>query len=195
VRLFIYSYRYEYSEINSVHRAKSSGSVIFAVWHEQMIAFLTAHAWTEPYLALASRSKDGDYAAHIASRLGFIPVRGSSRNSEKDKGGKQAIEEYIQKLGSGYSGGITVDGPKGPRHFCKIGIAKIAQETGCPIIPGVAVASRHWVINSWDQFKIPKPFAKITLTYAEPIWVNKDATQEELVEVCTTVEQSMKAML
>lgn len=59
------------------------GAYIFAVWHEQMISFLTCHAWTERFLAMASRSRDGEFAAFIATKMGFVPVRGSSRKKKR----------------------------------------------------------------------------------------------------------------
>lgn len=184
----MFTYRFRHLKSNKSERDKIQGAFIFAIWHEQMIGFLSAHAWTQPYLTLASKSKDGDYAAFVSEHMGFIPVRGSSKKKNAEKGGKEAIETYIQQLGSGICGGITVDGPKGPRHSCKIGIAKIAQQSGCPIIPGVAVASNYWTLKSWDKFKIPKPFSRIDVVYSEPIWVKKDASPEELSEVCKMIE-------
>lgn len=146
---------------------------------------------------MASRSADGDYAAYVSSRMGFTPVRGSSKTrktSRTEKGGKEASEEYIKKLSEGISGGITVDGPKGPRHSCKMGIAKIAQKSGSPILPGVAIASHAWILNSWDKFKIPKPFSRIDIIYADPIWVESTASDDDLLNICRQVEESLKKL-
>lgn len=194
VRTLMATYRFEHAPGNKLQREKFKGTFIFAIWHEEMIGFLSAHAWTHPYLTLASKSKDGDYAAFVSSKMGFTPVRGSSKKKNVDKGGKEAIEEYIQYLTTGTSGGITVDGPKGPRHTCKIGIAKIAQQTGCPIVPGVAIASNAWELNSWDKFKIPKPFSKISVVYGDPIWVKSDATPDELLMICSQIEKAITAL-
>lgn len=167
---------------------------VFAVWHEHVLSVLSAHAWTVPFLTLASRSKDGDYAAFVCKKFGFIPVRGSSRKKNKDKGGKEAIQEYIAKMGEGISGGITIDGPKGPRHGCKPGIVLIAKETQAPILPAIAEAKSVWEFNSWDRFKVPKPFATIVITYGEPIMVPKDATPEQVTEYCHLVEERLAAL-
>jgi lysophospholipid acyltransferase (LPLAT)-like uncharacterized protein len=167
------------------------GSFIFAVWHEHVVSVMTAHAWTEPYLALSSRSKDGDYAAFVSVKMGFTAVRGSSRKKGVDKGGKEAMQEYKEKLGTGLSGGLTVDGPKGPRQVCKVGIALISQESGAPILPVTGLANRYWQFNSWDKFKIPKPFAKIVMTYGEPIIVEKS---EDPALAAERVTQALKSL-
>ena len=170
------------------------GSFVFAVWHEQVVSALCGHAWSEPYLTLTSRSRDGDYAAFVSQKLGFVSVRGSSKKRNKDKGGKEAIQEYVAKMNQGVSGGITVDGPKGPRQKCKAGVVLISMQTQSPILPVVGIASSYWEFNSWDKFKIPKPFAKIILQYGEPIQIQPDATPEQIEEVCGQVTNALKQL-
>lgn len=178
------------------HREKArtlnpKGSYIFVMWHEQVIAVMNGHAYTEPYLALASRSKDGDYAAFVAKKLGFTPVRGSSNRKRQDKGGKEALALYVDKLNEGLCGGLTVDGPKGPRHKCKPGAVVMSKLTGAPILPVVAVARHKITFNSWDKFKIPLPFTKIIMTYGEPIQVERDADESRVAEISEMVNQSL----
>jgi lysophospholipid acyltransferase (LPLAT)-like uncharacterized protein len=167
-------------------------SFIFAVWHEQVVSVMSGHAFTEPYLALASRSKDGDYAAYVSKKMGFIPVRGSSKKRNKDKGGAEALSLYIAKLKQGISGGITVDGPKGPRQVCKLGVTVIAKQTGSPVLPVVGIVNRYWEFNSWDRFKLPKPFAKIIMEYDDPIFIPEDSSEEKINEYCQEIAQRMK---
>lgn len=183
---------YRFSVSGQEHVPK--GAFVYSVWHEQVLMVLGAHAWTGPFMTLASRSKDGDYAAFICKKLGFMPVRGSSRKKNKDKGGKEAMLEYVTRMRDGGRGGITVDGPRGPRQVCKVGIVLIAQQTGAPIVPVVAVARAVWEFNSWDRFKLPKPFSKVALCYGEPILVENDATPERIDECCRLVETRMKEL-
>lgn len=197
IKALVFTYRIEIRGQEHTEKAKSlnpNGSFVFAVWHEQVVSVLSGHAWTEPYLTLTSRSKDGDYAAFVAKKMGFVSVRGSSKKRNKDKGGKEAIQEYVTKLNQGISGGITVDGPKGPRQKCKVGAAIIAQQTGAPILPVVGIANRYWEFNSWDKFKIPKPFAKIVMQYGEPIQVEADATPERIEAICNQVSEDLKKL-
>lgn len=194
IKSLVSTYRITIKGIEHREKAKAlnpKGSFVFAVWHEQVVSVMSAHAWTEPYLALSSRSKDGDYAAFVSEKMGFVAVRGSSKKKNKDKGGKEALLEYITKLNQGISGGLTVDGPKGPRQMCKPGAAIMSQQTGAPILPVAGVAEKYWQFNSWDKFKIPKPFTKITMIYGKPIQVEENASPENILEICNQVTQAL----
>ena len=59
-----------------------------------------------------------------------------------------------------------------------------AQRAGAPIIAIRAFADRVWRLRSWDQFEIPKPFARITVVLSDPVFVEamnarEAATQTE----------------
>jgi lysophospholipid acyltransferase (LPLAT)-like uncharacterized protein len=197
VRSLISTYKIEVQGTEFRDKARTLGphkSFIFALWHEQVISVMTGHAWTEPFLTLASRSKDGDYAAFVSEKMGYVSVRGSSRRKHIDKGGKEALMEYIAGVNKGISGGMTVDGPRGPRQKCKPGVVIVARDTGSPVLPVVAIANRYWEFNSWDRFKIPKPFAKIIMLYGEPISIESGASNERVDEVCAQVTESLKAL-
>ncbi len=197
VKALISTYRFEREGMEHLETAKKhhpKEAVLIACWHEQMIAFLSAHAFAFPYMAMASRSKDGEYAAFIAAKMGFIPVRGSSRRRGKEKGGKEAIDIYISNMNEGGRGGITIDGPKGPRHTCKPGIVLIAQQTGAMIIPGAAFPKNYWEFNSWDKFKLPVPFTRIKLRYAEPFAVSAELSANQIGEACKKVEAGIKSL-
>ncbi len=197
VKALISTYRFEREDQEQLEKALAhhpKRAVVIGCWHEQMIAFLSAHSGSFPYMAMASRSKDGEYAAFICRKLGFIPVRGSSRKRGKEKGGKEAIETYISNMNEGGRGGITLDGPKGPRHVCKPGIVMIAQQTGAMILPGAAFAQKYWEFNSWDKFKLPKPFSRIKLRYGEPFAVASDITQTQIIEACRLMEERLKRL-
>ena len=56
----------------------------------------------------------------------------------------------------------------------------------------VGIANRYWEFNSWDKFKIPKPFAKIVMQYGCPIQVESDAGQERIFEICNQVTQVLQ---
>lgn len=185
------TYRIELRGKENLDTAKASGpfnNFIFALWHEQVVSIMKAHMDTYPYLILASRSKDGDYAAFVASKMGFLPVRGSSAKRGKDKGGKAALIEFEKKTKEGHCSAMTVDGPKGPKNKCKPGVPIVARTTGTPILP-VASASRHfWEFNSWDKFQLPKPFTKIIVSYGSPIMVGPD---ENIEDVCLRVDNAL----
>jgi lysophospholipid acyltransferase (LPLAT)-like uncharacterized protein len=197
VKALTSTYQFEREDQEQLEKAVShhpKRAVVIGCWHEQMIAFLSIHSGSFPYMAMASRSKDGEYAAFIARKMGFIPVRGSSRKRGKEKGGKEAIDTYISNMMEGGRGGITMDGPKGPRHTCKPGIVIIAQQTGAMILPGAAFAQKYWEFNSWDKFKLPKPFTRIKLRYAEPFAVPANISQTQITEACRLIEERIKKL-
>lgn len=191
------TYRFEIKNPEMREKARNTSpnnSFVFAIWHEQSVNCLFVHSWTEPYLALASKSKDGDFAAEISRRSGYVPIRGSSKKNNVDKGGKEALTEFVQYLKKGTSGGITIDGPKGPRRKCKAGIVIMAQRSGSPILPVVTQANSYWEFNSWDRFKLAKPFTKITMMYGEGIFIKPDITESEVNESLKQVDEAMEKL-
>ena len=198
VKSLIMTYKVQWVGVENLARARAASpdnSMIVTAFHETVVPVMRAHAWTEPFALLSSRSKDGDYAAFVSKKMGFIAVRGSSKKRNKDKGGKEAMEEFLLNLRSGNGIGITIDGPKGPRHICKPGAVVLAQKSGAPILPTIGVSSSYWEFGSWDRFKLPKPFATITVIYGEPIFVPADSTPEEISRYCVQVSDVMKKIL
>lgn len=190
---------YKFNVINLENREKTRAlnpnrAFIFAVWHGQVLSAMSYHAWTEPFLILASRSKDGDYAAYVASKMNFVPVRGSSKKKNKDKGGKEAMLEFIAKLKLGTSAGLTVDGPKGPNQECKVGVVIMSKESRAAILPTVCLPNSYWQFNSWDKFKIPKPFTTINVIYGEPMLIPAEATPEEIESYRFQISDVMKKL-
>lgn len=197
VKALVSTYKHEVTNLEFREKARSMNpmrSFIFAVWHGQVLSAMSYHAWTEPYLILASRSKDGDYAAYVASKMNFVPVRGSSRKKNKDKGGKEALFEFIAKLKKGVSAGLTIDGPKGPNQVAKAGVIVMSQQSGAAILPAICLPKSYWQFNSWDKFKIPKPFTTIRVIYGEPMVIPSDATPEQIDGYRLQLTEDMKKL-
>ena len=48
----------------------------------------------------------------------------------------------------------------------------VARRSGVAVLPLITTADREWVLHkSWDQFKIPKPFARVCVVYGAPVTV------------------------
>ena len=169
VRLLLATYRFRLA--GEPHRQVASGqhprgSFCIALWHEQLLPCILAHRG-QPFAPLASLSSDGDIVTWVMRRFGFrSAIRGSS-----SRGGEEARDELVQIMDRGWFTAVTVDGPRGPRRRVKGGVVDVARRSGVAILPLVAVADRAWVLRSWDEFKIPKPFARIAVRYAEPVTV------------------------
>ena len=167
VRLLASTYKIRFFYEEGTHKAKShhsQGSYCMALWHEYLLASIIAHR-KMPFAPLASLSKDGDLVTFVMDRLGFQTIRGSS-----SRRGEEARDELVEITSKGWFTAITVDGPRGPRRRVKGGIVDVARRSHVAVLPLVAAADREWVLTrSWDQFKIPKPFARIAVQYGEPI--------------------------
>jgi len=155
---------------------RADGRAVYATWHQRMPYHF--HFFGSRHVTMMiSRSRDGEYAARIAQWLGFKSVRGSST-----RGGPRALKAIIDEIKTGETGGMLADGPLGPPRVAKMGSVLMAREAEAPLIPVLWGADRCWVLNSWDRYLIPKPFARVVIHYAEPIWVPAEATGEELEE-------------
>ena len=143
----------------------SGDRVIYASWHQRLLYH--AHRLRKRRIrVMISQSRDGEYIARLENWLGLKAVRGSST-----RGGVDALKDLVRKMRDGANGGMIPDGPTGPPRETKIGTIILARMTGAPIIPISWGADRCWIFNSWDRFMIPKPFARISYYYGEPILV------------------------
>ena len=167
-----HTYRYKYiNKEFKEHILKSSPNknYIHAFWHQNILAAanLTIDV---PHILMSSLSRDGDIIHDIFGRYGYVFARGSS-----SRGGKDALLQMIRQMNSEkLPGVITVDGPKGPFKVPKHGIFKVAQKTQTPIIPLCLYPEEFWEFNSWDRFRLPKPFTTIIVLYGNPIYVGPE---------------------
>lgn len=138
---------------------------IFAFWHSHMLPLVWQHR-EEKVAVLISTHADGEIIARICEAFGYRTIRGST-----SRGGARALVEIARTLERGIEVAITPDGPRGPAHSIAPGALYAAQRANAPIVPIYVHASRAWHLATWDSFMIPKPFARLTIRYGEPIFV------------------------
>jgi lysophospholipid acyltransferase (LPLAT)-like uncharacterized protein len=169
LKLLLFSYRLirvEGAELEKEALARSAGKAVYCSWHQ---------------------SRDGEFAARFINALGLGDVRGSST-----RGGLGALIKLKQKIIAGETnGGMVVDGPLGPARVAKMGAVLLAKNSKTPLMPVMWGTDRCWVLNSWDRFIIPKPFAKIVYCHTEPIWVPESASDDELEIYRKQLEDSL----
>jgi lysophospholipid acyltransferase (LPLAT)-like uncharacterized protein len=149
--------------------------IIYAYWHRHI--FVTIYRFKKTGARpLISLSEDGELVAQIAEEFGMKPVRGSS-----SRGGARAFLELVNTIKNDRAEVlITADGPKGPPCRIKDGTIRLAQKTSAVIIPIAWYSSRQKIFEkTWDKFKIPLPFGRITYSYGEPFEVLHRAPREE----------------
>ena len=138
---------------------------IFALWHGQLLP-LVVHHRSQGIRILISEHRDGELIARIANRLGLASIRGSTT-----RGAARALLAMCDSLVSGHEIAVTPDGPRGPALTFASGAVVAANRAGAPIVAIGVSASRAWRLRSWDSFMIPKPFARVTVAYSDPKYV------------------------
>jgi hypothetical protein len=149
--------------------------VLFALWHGELLPLLWHQRGTNVAIVI-SEHRDGEIIAQIAHALGYRTVRGSS-----SRGGSRALIGLMREIDAGRDGAITPDGPRGPARVFAPGAAVAAQRTGALIAPIRAQASRAWRLKSWDRFLIPKPFARVRVSFG-PLTAVTAASPREAAE-------------
>jgi hypothetical protein len=161
-------------------------------------AFLHAHqvatvvASERGTAAVVSRSADGDLLVPALRVAGVIPLRGSTRDGARDKGGSEALALLCAHVRQGNPAYLSVDGPRGPRHTVHRGVAALASDTGARILPAVAVARWRLIFcRTWDRMQLPLPGSRIDIVFAPPLAMGPADTPER---VRAQVAESLAAL-
>ena len=161
---------------------------IYMFWHRDLLLMLF-HRLGSDVCVVISSSKDGELIAGPVEVLGVKTVRGSSTRQ-----GSQAYRAIL-KMAKERQLGITPDGPKGPSKVIQPGVVHIALMAKIPVIPVALQADKEWLFNSWDKFRLPKPFCRVTAIYGEPFYVNDKTELDEaivkLTDICKELEKQL----
>lgn len=166
---------------------------LFVLWHGRMLLPLVqeaerAHAkgLEHDLSVLVSPSDDGSIVVPILRRFGVRVIRGST-----SRGGARALRQMLTELRRGGTIVLTPDGPRGPRHSTNTGAAWLSKATGFPILPLGCVTDSAWRLDSWDDFVIPRPRARVVISYGDILRVDRNADDEELERVTATMADSL----
>ena len=148
--------------------------MIFLVWHGRI--FIVPYFFRKRnIMPLISPSEDGEIPAQIMARWGYKILRGSGSHSMV-----KAWNEMKKELLKGGEVIIVPDGPKGPNRVFKMGVIKLAHQTGAMLVPFSFSTSRKKILNSWDKFLFSKPLARVVAIYGDPIFISSHLSEEEL---------------
>jgi hypothetical protein len=167
---------------------KNGNKLIAALWHQRIIAVIGYAKRFGVYRpsVMISSSRDGDLIADVFSRMNFRPVRGSS-----SRNGKQALLAMVDDLKRNSFAVHILDGPKGPKGVIKPGLLVMARQSGAPVIPVYATVSRAWILRSWDNCMIPKPFSKIVIRWDQPIAIPGEMDERKFEDTRQALEEYM----
>jgi lysophospholipid acyltransferase (LPLAT)-like uncharacterized protein len=189
IRIVCGSLRWEkidWGHLESIHKAGRRSIVAF--WHGRIFPGTYAFR-NRGIVVMTSRNRDGDYIAGVIQRFGYEAARGSST-----RGGRAAIQEMLRLMKQNRDLGFTVDGPLGPRYVAKPGAAYVARKTGNAVLPFSVSVEKKWVMRSWDHFIVPKPFSRAFLLIGAPIYVDANATKEEIAEAEAEIQRSLEEL-
>lgn len=160
---------------------------IYAFWHRAI--FATMWWWRNRGIVVMNTTNfDGQWTRRVIERLGYGTAQGSS-----SRGGLKGLAVMGQRLREGLDVAFTIDGPRGPRYVAKPGPAMLARKTGFPILVFHTTAERGITLEkTWDQFQLPKPFSRVVMILAPPIWVPRDAGKELLEEKHNEMQRSLE---
>jgi len=176
------------SSLQRVHletpRARDE-KVIYAFWHGRMLVPAVMYRFRKAGI-LISEHRDGEYIARVVARLGFLPIRGSTT-----RGGVRALRGAIERSRKGIDVAFTPDGPRGPRYVVQKGVIYAASRTGLRIVPVGIEAWPAWVVGSWDEFVIPKPFGRAAIVEGEPIRIAPNLDSPGFARACSELETAL----
>ena len=163
-------------------------------WHQHHVAGSTLiRSWIRRGFKacfLISGSVDGDVPARIAKSWGAEVIRGSANQS-----GTLALRDMQRMMKNGFSIVTTADGPRGPKYEFKVGAILMARVAAVPIIPIACAADRAWYLNRWDDFMIPKPFARIAIAIGEPYALPPGTPLDELEPHRLLVQERVMSLM
>lgn len=190
-RLLFATCRVEHNYIENINRCEGHAKpFIAAFWHYSIIYIVgCSKARGRKWVAMVSASKDGEYIARILKVMGCEVVRGS-----RSKGGLGALKDMLFSLAKGLDAAIVADGSKGPARTVQAGVIMLSSKSGSPILPVAWAADRYIAFRSWDRTVLPKPFARISIWYGEPMQVPSDVKREELERYRLELEKRLNSL-
>ena len=138
---------------------------------------------------LISASVDGEVPDRIARSWGAEVIRGSANQT-----GALVLRDMQQMMKRGVSIVTTADGPNGPNHEFKVGAVLMARIGAVPLVPLACAADRAWYLNRWDNFMVPKPFARVVYAIGTPLTVPADTPVDALEEFRRRMEDATNSL-
>jgi len=165
-------------------KQKKTAKRIYCFWHNRLLGLAFTERKKNVGILISSHF-DGEVIARIVKRMGYIPMRGSST-----RGGAEGLLTMLRNEDVWHLA-VTVDGPRGPKGVVKPGAIFLAAKSALEIVPVSCDTARKWELPSWDNFQIPKPFAKIIVTMGEPMKIKKECNHTQIKEYAELLAQRL----
>jgi lysophospholipid acyltransferase (LPLAT)-like uncharacterized protein len=195
LRLFWWSYRVQTVIGADIVERVLANDKVYApcYWHQHTVLCLNMmRNWIHRGFRagfVVTPSVDGEVPARIARSWGAEVIRGSAKRT-----GALAMRDIHAVMKKGVSIVTAADGPLGPKAEFKAGVVLMARIGSAEMIPIACAADRAWYLNRWDDFMIPKPFARVVLAVGEPQVIPAGSSMEDLETHRKNMEDAVKSL-
>jgi lysophospholipid acyltransferase (LPLAT)-like uncharacterized protein len=151
---------------------KGDQPVIFAGWHGMTMMFVPMiqhfHPKMSSFVVLMPDDWRGETLRIWTEKMGAVPYP-MNLYGDTTLGMARQLLQLIRQIKGGKHLYITPDGPDGPAHFIKPGVAFIARKSNAIIVPFGAYCRHAYILPRWDRYTIPLPFSRIYYHIGTPI--------------------------
>ena len=172
--------RYRAVGLDHLKKAEDSGRpLITPTWHGMTMIF-GGYLVTELGRKLLAIVPDDHRGAvlSIAIRRAGGEVFPISMDADSLVAARRLLA-LIRELKQGRTLAMNPDGPDGPTHVPKEGVAYIARKSNALLVPGAAFTSTCFHIPRWDRYVVPFPFSRTTVVFGAPLDLSSELDNEK----------------
>ncbi|MGH9650018.1 MAG: lysophospholipid acyltransferase family protein, partial [Terriglobales bacterium] len=107
------------------------------------------------------------------------------------RGAVRALLGMHKVIDAGRTVAFSIDGPRGPKYVAKPGPVLLARNTGVPVMCFHIALENPWILPSWDDFMIPKPFSRALVRIGKLIHVPEEADSATLERYHADVQATL----
>ncbi len=178
IELVIATLRWRMENLEPARAALDGPDGLIALfWHGRIVPAIACRPVLrdKPRKVMISLSRDGQFIALAAERLGIPTIRGSTGRGGAGKGGATAFRQAMGVVASGGVMIMTPDGPRGPKEVMQVGPVQLARACGRPVFLMGLAAQPAIRLGSWDGGRVPLPFGRAALVLVGPLSLATDA--------------------
>jgi hypothetical protein len=172
------------SGLDNLEAARATGQpLVLVTWHGMtmmLVSFFSGRLDTSKIVLLMPDDWRGGALSVFASLVGAEPFP-MNLTGEESMATARKLAELVRRVRQGYDCYITPDGPDGPAYVIKPGAVYIARRANAVMLPLGAYVRHGYRLNRWDQYAVPYPFSRISISIGAPMSVAKD--QDDLASV------------
>lgn len=174
-RLVSGTVRWQINGQENIEKARATGRpLLWAYWHEHVTSFIMYGDRienAENFCAIMVGDERSTILGRLGTRLGArmyaIDMQGNPVASGR------ALLRVIQAMKRGKQTIMAPDGPDGPAHQPKPGVAFLARKAEAAVIPIATYATPAYRMKRWDNHEVALPFGHINIFAGPPILPDK----------------------